>query len=312
MAEKNLHPIRVVAKRSGLTAHTIRAWEKRYGAIEPQRSETKRRLYSDEDIQKLILLRLATEAGYRIGEIAGYSSEKLRDLLKDVAHTIPETIDSETLEVENLEASSYLEKSLNAILNFDNDKLENNLNEAMIDLGELAMIEKFLIPLLHKIGDLWEKGTIRTAQEHMASAVIRTFVGNMLSSHIQKGNAPHITVTTPAGQAHENGALVAAAIAASDGWNVTYLGPNLTAEEIAGASRKKSSQVIALSMVYPHDDPRINAELQKIRKFVGNEVKIIVGGAAADSYSQTISEINAIYEEKMSNLRTVLREIRKN
>ncbi len=307
-----MHPIRVVAKRSGLTAHTIRAWEKRYGAIEPQRSETRRRLYSDEDIQKLILLRLATEAGYRIGEIAGYSSEKLRDLLKDVVHTIPETIDSETLEVENLEASSYLENSLNAVLNFDNDKLENILNEAMIDLGELAMIEKFLIPLLHKIGDLWEKGTIRTAQEHMASAVIRTFVGNLLSSHIKKGNAPHITVTTPAGQAHENGALVAAAIAASDGWNVTYLGPNLTAEEIAGASRKKSSQAIALSIVYPHDDPHIAAELQKIRKFVGNEVKIIVGGAAADSYSQTISEINAIYEEKMSNLRTVLREIRKN
>jgi DNA-binding transcriptional MerR regulator/methylmalonyl-CoA mutase cobalamin-binding subunit len=312
MAEGNLHPIRVVARRSGLTAHTIRAWEKRYNAVTPSRSETRRRLYSDEDIQKLIILRLATEAGYRIGEIADYSIDKLRELLKDVAHTIPQSIDKETMEIENLEASGYLENSLNAILDFENNDLEKVLNEAMIDLGELAMIEKLLIPLLHKIGDLWEKGTIRTAQEHMASAVIRTFVGNLLSAHLQKGNAPHITVTTPVGQAHENGALVAAAISASDGWNVTYLGPNLTAEEIAGASRKKNSIAIALSIVYPYDDPRVSAELQKIRKFLGKDVKVIVGGAAASSYSEVLKEIKAIYVEEMANLRSVLREIRKN
>jgi len=306
-----LHPIRVVAKRSGLTAHTIRAWEKRYNAVTPARSETKRRLYSDEDIQKLILLRLATEAGYRIGEIANYSTEKLRELIQEVAHTIPQSIDRETLEIENLEASGYLEKGLNAILIFDNADLEDNLNEAVIDLGELAMIEKLLIPLLHKIGDLWEKGTIRTAQEHMASAVIRTFVGNLLSTHVKKSNAPHITVTTPVGQAHENGALLAAAVSASDGWNVTYLGPNLTAEEITGASRKKNSTAIALSIVYPYDDPRISAELHKIRKFIGKDVEIIVGGAAAGSYSEALKQIKAIYVEKMTDLRTVLREIRK-
>lgn len=75
------HPIRVVALRTGLSPDLIRAWEKRYQAVVPQRTDTARRLYSDLDVDRLKLLKLATEGGRRIGDIAGLPFQELRELV---------------------------------------------------------------------------------------------------------------------------------------------------------------------------------------------------------------------------------------
>ena len=72
--------IKVVARRTGLSAHVIRIWEKRYGAVEPERTDTNRRLYSDEQIERLSLLRDITQAGHSIGHVAKLPTEKLRQL----------------------------------------------------------------------------------------------------------------------------------------------------------------------------------------------------------------------------------------
>ena len=79
------HPIRVVARRTGLSTHLIRMWERRYGAVEPKRTDTNRRLYSDEDIERLTLLRRATLDGESIGQIAGLGTEELKALVRTSA-----------------------------------------------------------------------------------------------------------------------------------------------------------------------------------------------------------------------------------
>ena len=76
-------PIKIATEKSGLTSHVIRMWEKRYEAVVPDRTETQRRLYSDEDIERLRLLRIATESGHRISDVARLPSEQLRDLTAD-------------------------------------------------------------------------------------------------------------------------------------------------------------------------------------------------------------------------------------
>lgn len=77
------HPIRVAARRTGLSPHVIRAWEKRYGAVTPHRTETNRRVYSQEDVQRLSLLRRSTLLGRSIGQIAKLSTEELRRLVAE-------------------------------------------------------------------------------------------------------------------------------------------------------------------------------------------------------------------------------------
>ncbi len=85
MSSEPKHPIQVVVRRTGLTADVIRVWERRYDAVRPQRSDTNRRLYSDDDVERLRLLRKATLSGRRIGDVARYSDDELRQLTADDA-----------------------------------------------------------------------------------------------------------------------------------------------------------------------------------------------------------------------------------
>jgi len=83
MSKERTYPIKVVANRTGLTPHAIRAWEKRYGAVRPARTETNRRRYSEGDLERLLLLSRLKEGGYNIGAVAGLSTSELESLLSE-------------------------------------------------------------------------------------------------------------------------------------------------------------------------------------------------------------------------------------
>ncbi len=103
-----------------------------------------------------------------------------------------------------------------------------------------------------------------------------------------------MVVTTPAGQIHELGALVVAALASVAGWNSIYLGPNLPADEIAGAVLTSGADVLAMSLVHPADDPLLPSELSRIRRGLGTSVTILTGGSASLGYADTLQDINAV------------------
>jgi len=140
------------------------------------------------------------------------------------------------------------------------------------------------------------------AHEHLASASVRNFLGSMRASDMIPETAPAILITTPAGQLHEIGALLAATVAASEGWRVTYLGPNLPAEEIAGAALQEQARAVGLSIVYPGDDPHLAGELVKLRRALGPEVAILVGGRAASGYRDVLERIAAAHVETLADL----------
>ena len=101
-------------------------------------------------------------------------------------------------------------------------------------------------------------------------------------------------MATPSGQLHELGAVMAAAAATNVGWMVTYLGTGLPPAEIAGAALQNGAKAIALSIVYPEDDPNLTTELQSLRKYLPHEVKILVGGRAAEGYKEVLNQIGAV------------------
>jgi len=301
-----IHTIQFAARHSGLSPHTIRAWERRYAALAPDRTSTNRRLYSMEDLDKLALLNRAVQAGHRIGQIAALSVPELRNLLR-------ETESSQAPHAEHTAATtsvSYLEECLHAVAELDGGALEYGLTRAAALLGAVAMIDRVALPLLTHIGENWRDGEIRPAHEHMATAIIRTFLGNMLASFQPSAHAPRLIVTTPIGQLHEIGALVAAITAASEGWKALYLGPNLPAEEIAGAFHQTGARAVALSIVYPPDNPRLDHELGMLRERLGQATPIIAGGHAAKAYGATLRIIGAIQLQDLPALRKELEALR--
>jgi DNA-binding transcriptional MerR regulator/methylmalonyl-CoA mutase cobalamin-binding subunit len=304
------HPIGLVARRTGLKPDLIRAWERRYGAVEPSRSSTRRRFYSDADIERLQLLRRVVRTGRGIGQVAGISDDELRALLaeeppEEIPHRAP-TFSEASGEI----AEAYLQLCIAAAHRLDVADLESQIERASVALSRTNLLEKLLVPLLHRIGDLWKEGSLRPAHEHLVSAVVRSFLGSLRGAHSGAGGAPHMIVTTPARQHHELGALIVAATASSEGWQVTYLGPDLPPEEIAAAAFQGGVQAVALSLTYPPDDPLLAEDLRRLRRLLGADLALLVGGRSAAAYAPILQEIGALYSEDLGKLRQELEALR--
>ncbi len=122
--------------------------------------------------------------------------------------------------------------------------------------------------------------------------------------------APSMIVTTPVGQHHELGAMIIAVTAVSEGWQTTYLGPDLPAEEIAGAAELAQPRAVALSIVYPPYDSRLVVELKKLGRYLSDGVVVVAGGRAADGYRETLDAIGAICLRDIPSFRGELRSLR--
>jgi len=304
-----LHPIQVVARRTGLSVDVIRVWERRYGVVSPHRSSAQRRLYSDADIRKLSLLHRATQAGRRISDVAGLEESEILALLsEDRAHQ-PGVLSADKT-VQKKGNVLYLDACLSAIEQMDQLALERTLSEASVALSIPELLEQVIAPTMKQIGKHWQQGKARVGHEHFASATIRSFLGHLLATANMSGTGPTLLVTTPVGQNHEIGALMAALIAAGDGWHVTYLGPNITARDLAAIVRQQQSRAVALGICYPSDDARIAKELQSLRQHVPDEVLIFVGGNAVKGYRTVLKKINAHIARDLNEFRDLLKKLR--
>jgi methanogenic corrinoid protein MtbC1 len=310
MKDGQKYSIKLVTRRTGLSPDVIRVWEKRYKAVTPERTATNRRLYSEADIERLILLHKATKAGHAIGQVANQPMKNLRQLLHvEEAMARSRKQPAQRVASDASQSVSIVDACIHHVKQLDAEGLKRALQNAEITLSKPAIIEQLIVPLMHKIGDLWRNGTLRVIHEHMASAVVRSFLGNLQQAFEIPATAPGIVITTPIGQLHELGALMAAATASSEGWRVTYLGPNLPAEEIAAAVRQNNAKAVGLSIVYPSDDLRMSEEMRKLRRGVSNKVAILAGGRVAASYQEILESIEAMYLKDMVSFGDVLESL---
>ena len=310
MRDKHKHGIKTVAIQTGLTQFTIRAWEKRYAVVTPLRTETNRRLYSDTDISRLTLLRLATEVGHSIGRIANLPTEKILELIgAEGAIAQPTTISKDDVSQET-SLRFYIASCITAVKQFQARAFESTLFAASVAFSQPVFLEKLIVPLMQEIGEQWKAGTLRIAHEHLATAVVRTLLGNICQGFDISAAMPDLVIATPRGQHHEIGALIAGTTAAAQGWKVTYLGPNLPAEEIVGCAVQNEAKAIGLSIIYPTDDPHLANELRKLRRGIQEHVALFIGGAGAIAYSSIISSIGAVRINDMLTFRTKLEVLR--
>jgi DNA-binding transcriptional MerR regulator/methylmalonyl-CoA mutase cobalamin-binding subunit len=295
------YTIGTLSRLIGLSTHTIRAWERRYSALSPDRSVTNRRVYGDEDLQRLTLLKRIVESGHSIGQVAHLPNERLQSLDSDrrTTETSPQLDRS----------SRFLSTCKDAVTRLDPEALEQALVRGTATLGIIGLIDGVVLPLLADIEARWLEGSLHIAQEHLSTAVLRTYLDHVRISMTGSQGAPRLLLTTPRNQHHELGSLLVAIVAATESWNVTYLGPNLPAGEIAHSARVSASKAIGLSLVYPTDDPELAIELRKLREEVGPHQPILVGGRAAIHYARTLQEIHAQICPDLGALREALGSI---
>ncbi len=304
MEKEIFFTINVVSKQTGLSQFVIRAWENRYNAVVPNRTDTNRRVYSESDIEKLKLLKNLTESGFNISNIANLEIPELQNLItKGITGSVNESkfsADTKTIEA-----------CMNAIKNYNGSDLYQILQRASIEFTNLELINEILLPLIYEIGENWHQGKLKIAQEHLATAVIQNFLKNLINIYRPKRISPKLVTAAPKGQQHELGALIVSLVAASEGWNLIYLGSDLPINEISETVNNSDSDVLALSIVYPAYDFVLFNELTKLKEKLNKKVKIIFGGKAAHSYTDAAKEINATIITDLNDFRNKLRSIEK-
>jgi len=265
------YPIRAVAKITGLSLDTLRAWERRYKAVVPERSERGRQ-YGPEHIERLLLLSELVQKGHAIGGIAQLSDLELKTLLAKKTSRPPR---------EEKPATDLIDLVLASVENFDGVRAAEELNRLAALLAPRDLICQVVIPLMREVGVRWHDGKLAIAQEHLVSEIVRNLLGSMIRLFSPSNPIIKMVLATPAGESHEFGILAAAMLASLAGVEPVFLGPDLPAQEIADAARRTSAKVIALSITIQSQTTQV--ELDTLAALMPEEAELWVGGAARDN-----------------------------
>jgi MerR family transcriptional regulator, light-induced transcriptional regulator len=276
------HPIGVAAERTGLTPEVLRVWERRYRAVEPIRTEGGQRLYSDADLERLRLLSLATSAGRSISRVAGLPVAELAQLVRDdedarrrrgaqeATHQSP---GGPVLgEIAEAEARARA---------LDGMGLERVLRRSAALHGVPSFLEMVATPLVLQVGQEADAGQLVPGAERLVTVTVRRVLEGIMPALVVASDAPNLLVATPAGDRHEIEAVIAAAVAATEGWRVTYLGPGVPATDIAAAAASTSARAVSVTVPRVDGGDHLLREVRALRGRLPARVPLLVSGAGA-------------------------------
>lgn len=266
-----MYSIKAIVSLTGLGAETLRAWERRYQAIVPGRNESGRRFYSQQDLERLIMLANLTRQGHAISKVSGLDNEQLQKLLNNG-------------DEKAVDQNFFTDQIVDALLDYRIDRCEQLLKRALIANEPLAYVRDILSPTLNHVGQLWHDEKLNVAQEHMFSACVKRILLSMVNNrHSLSGNRPSMLFATPSGEPHEFGILMCCLLAAEQDYNCYYLGADVPADDMMDAVRKLKADVIVLSLLKCPPESETLLALRKVLAAKDVEkVAIWMGGRGAD------------------------------
>ena len=292
MPESVGFPIGFVSLQTGLSTHVIRAWERRYQAVAPQRSEKGRRLFTQSDIDRLLLLKRVIQNGHRISHIAGLERTDLVELVD--ATTTPRHSTHVDLKMPSGIASrDTIASCIEAISMLDANALHRMLKQATVTFSRQAFLDKIVFPLMDQVGRQWSEGSLRIVHGHLASVVIHAQLISMLDHTTDEtAEKPCVLIATPAGQRCYLGALAVAVTAKDHGWQPFFLGSNLPAEEIAVACSILGPQMMVLSITCRLNDGFMRDEFIRLSNSLNDQCPLVIGGRASHNYRRRVEGLS--------------------
>lgn len=210
---------------SGIKAHTLRIWELRYNILKPERTTTNIRYYNNTDLRRILNISTLNKNGYKISAIAGLSDEKL-------------VLEAEKYFNDYLKENNKIESLYLSLLDMDEGRFEQIINNSIFNMGFEITIEKIVFPFLKYLGNMWQIGAVSPAQEHFISNLIRQklIAGIDRTTPEKSVQAKTYLFFLPAGELHEMGLLYALYLTKSKGHKYVYLGQSVPLEDLISIS----------------------------------------------------------------------------
>jgi DNA-binding transcriptional MerR regulator len=275
---------------TGVKAHTIRIWEKRYNLVEPKRTCTNIRYYDDDDLKKLLNVSILNRHGFKISNIVNFTNEALNEKILNLAQT-------------QNDVESQIESLVVAMIDMDEAKFEKVFNTAVINLGFEEAILKIMYPFFEKIGVLWQIGTINPAQEHFISNLLRQKLIVAIDGIVEnfKSQAKSFLLYLPEGEYHELGLIYYHYIIRKHQHKVIYLGETVPFDGLVEISKTKKIDYIVTSMVKTIADNAALEYFTRLSEQFKDSGIFLTGLRAKDlniKLPENITLINNVYQFK--------------
>ena len=261
---------------TGIKAHTLRIWERRYDFLDPARTPTNIRFYSDEQLKKLLNFGILVRNGYRISKLNKMSSEQVyEEVTKVLANPGSETSD----EMKGLTLS---------MLEMSEEDFDDIFERQVIRKGFFRTITETIYPFLRYVGVLWTSNKAMIAQEHYISNLIRQkIIAAIERLSIPSKDAPAIVFFLLEGEEHEIGLLLASFVAKEMGWNIYYLGFGVPVANIRKVIEQVEPQLLMTMFVTPKVN-KVNSFIDAILE--GNDVSFMISGSEENLEAVTNSD----------------------
>jgi MerR family transcriptional regulator, light-induced transcriptional regulator len=285
--------LKALIRLVGINENTLRAWERRYKAVEPIRDELGRRLYSARDVERVKLLWALVKEGHNISRIAELPAPALKKLLK--SSLAPE---APAMSATSSKTEAFLNDIIKALEKFQLERLNLTLQRARFELSSKEIIVNLVRPLLVRVGQLIFEGKLSITQEHILSALLRDYLGMLFQSlsPYDYSSRPHsktVLLTTREGDIHEFGILLAAILCNLYRLRTYYLGPNMPLEDLIEASTQlKADYIIMGLMTLPKKREIITAQeyVTQLDQRLPRKITFCLGGSVTSQHFKSLSD----------------------
>ncbi|MBW6490317.1 MAG: MerR family transcriptional regulator [Lentimicrobium sp.] len=289
------YSIKDLEQLTGIKAHTIRIWEKRYQLITPERTTTNIRYYSDNDLKKLLNVSILNRYGIKISNIVNMSNDEINEKIMSISDSA-------------YDHDSQIEQLIISMIELDESRFDRVMSSSVIKLGFIETVTKILYPFFEKVGILWQIGTIYPAQEHFVSGLVRQKLIIAIDglSGSAKSNAKTFLMYLPSNEWHELGLLFYSYLVRKSGFKVLYLGQSVPFEDLIEVNQKLQIDYLFTAITTPLTQKKYSEYLQQLSDSFTDK-KIFVTGYQANEFNIGLPE-NVIRISKPEDYYSAIQE----
>ena len=298
----NTHRIHRVAKLTGLSKDVIRVWERRYGLVKPSRSSNRYREYRDEEVALLRFVKAQMEQGATIGSLAAEGHDSLV-----VRMRVATPVSAE----DQKPHERLLDDLMGSLDPLDKAGFERRLNGAVAVIPFEEAVQRILLPLQRRIGELWHQGLLDIGVEHYVTKIVQQTLCSVMNQLPVNEFGPRVLIACPEGETHEIGAQAVAYIAAIKGCHVYYLGPNLPSSDLVIFCEKIKPDLVLLSLTEVKPEAAALQQLKELEQLatrwsvaVGGQGARAIGDRLRDSKIELLDDLTALHSRLMILLST--------
>ncbi len=282
-----------LAQLSGVPVESLRTWERRYGVPVAERLPSGHRRYALGQVDHLRLCRLATDAGFRPGDVLPLGLDALRATLAAAGVAVVEPppaaagapVSGQGLAVDEVaadaESEALIGQWVQAARAYQLDAMASSMAAAWQRRGAVRFADELAGPWLDAMGCAWAAGDVSVAQEHAASERLRELCAAQWRGLVHAGGRPNLVLATLPGEWHQLGLQLAAASAAVGGASLVYLGADTPLDDIVRCAAQAEADAVAVSVSRFADATETQAALRWLRRELPQRVALLCGGAGA-------------------------------